>query len=326
MKIRKILMIIILFLISGGNRMLESAEGESGIGTLMLDSYGAREIGLGDTFTGIADDINTMSVNAGGLNTLKRMQGSIMYMRYPAELSFTYLSFGMPIPKEYMAGYGGISAAFFSIGDEQEYDENGNATGNSLTGGDMVITLGYGNNVLKFFGMREELNAGINIKYIHSSLGTETGGGIGFDIGVLYKIDVYNFGKKIRKNLGIGISLQNIGTSIKYEKEGTSLPQNFRIGAGYKGYKDRDNSITAGFDINIPNDGKTIMSIGIEYSWLNTVYGRIGYKISGPEAENISFGIGGRYMLMKKEIGFDYALVPLSDIGVTHTFSIGVKW
>jgi hypothetical protein len=291
---------------------------DAAIPSLMMDSYGARQMALGDTFTGLADDINTISVNPAGLNTLYSTELSLMYLSYPLDMSFIHAAGGSPLGE---LGYIAASLTLFSVADFEEIDLVGNKTGNSLSAGDLLVNAGYARTLLK------NLSAGVNLKFVNSKLVDESSTGFGFDIGFLYKMDMAVLGgRELTDNLGIGLSIQNLGTSLNYGNEDTLLPKNLRIGAGYKGYTDEKHGITFAFDINMPNDSDMIPGIGIEYSFMKMLFGRMGYKLSGREADHFSFGLGGQYSFSGKPVSFDYALVPLSDIGTMHSFSLGMNF
>lgn len=299
--------------------------GESGVPVLMMDSYGARAIALGDTFTGIADDINTISVNPAGLGSLNSFEASSMYMKYTEDMMFGYLAVGTPLPSD--MGYVAGSVCLFSTPDFDHYDASGNINKGALSASDFGLSIGYANNPLKLLGMEGNLNTGFVVKYIQSKLVDDSQTAIGFDFGALYKMNFINIGTKdISDNLGIGISLQNLGSSLKYGTEDTTLPQNMRIGIGYNGYKDNSHSITLGFDVNIPNDSSKIISTALEYSYIEMIFARVGYKITGTEVDGLSFGVGGAYSISGKKISIDYALVSLNDFDSVHTFSAGVKF
>ncbi len=321
---QKIILLWILITISS-TAVLTAEVWEAGAPSLMMDSYGAREMALGDTFVGIADDINTITVNPAGLNTLSSLEGSVMYMMYPLEMSFMHVAGGYPLPDSAFNGYAGASLTMFSVAEFEEYDLIGNKTGKKLSASDFLVNIGYGNNPLKFFGMKQNLNAGINLKLVSCKLVEDSSSAFGFDFGLLYKMDIISWGTKtLTDNLGIGFSIQNLGTSLNYGNEDTVLPRNMRIGAGYLGYKDNQHSVLAGFDINMPNDSDMITGIGIEYSFIEMIFGRIGYKITGRDVDHFSFGIGGKYSIAGKQASFDYAIIPLSNLGLINSFSLGI--
>ncbi len=289
---------------------------EVGGPALMMDSYGAREIALGDTFTGIANDINTITVNPAGLATLDSLEGNVMFMSYPMGMSFFHLAGGMPLAPGYVA----TSLTFFSLSEFEELDMFGNLTGEKLSAGDTLINAGY---ALKL----GKVNTGINVKLLNARLAEQGSTAMAFDIGVLYKMSVPNGGtEKIIDNLGIGLAIQNMGSSLNYGNQDISLPVNFRIGAGYYLFKNEYHGINTGLDINFPNDSGMIMSIGMEYSFNEMIFGRLGYKLTGRDVDYLSVGIGGKYNFAGKSGSFDYSLVPLSDLGTIHAISVGIKF
>ncbi|MDD5066745.1 MAG: PorV/PorQ family protein, partial [bacterium] len=299
--------------------------GESGIPLLMLDSYGERTLGLGDTFAGIADDINAISVNPAGLSSLTSFEATTMYMRYSFDMMFGYLAAGGPLA-DGLGSIGG-SLALFRSGDFDSYDSEGNKESSPLSASDFGITVGYANNPLKLLNVDQNLNLGLNIKFVQSKLADDSKTAVVFDMSALYRMSVFSFGSGLLKeNLGIGISFQNLGPSVKYKAEETLLPRNFRIGAGYQGYHDDKHGILLGFDINFPNDSKEIIGMGLEYSFIEMIFIRIGYKFSGTEMDGFSAGIGGKYRLLEKLFSLDYALIPLTDFDTMHVISLGVKF
>lgn len=302
-----------------------TAEAGSGIPILMLDSYGARQVALGDTFTGIADDINSISVNPAGLSSLQAFEISSMYMKYLEDLSFGYLALGMPLPSN--AGYVGASLSLFSVPDFDGYDLAGNKSADSSSSGDMGFSVAYANNPFKLLNIDANLNLGFSVKYIQSKLAGSSISALGFDIGGLYRLNIPNLGsKEAKENLGIGVSIQNLGSSIKYKAEETLLPQNLRFGLGYRGFNSENHSVLVGFDVNMPNDSDSIMSAGLEYTFMQIISARAGYKFSGTDIGGLSFGIGAGYNLSGKRISLDYALVPVEEFNTVHTFSLGIRF
>lgn len=325
MKKIRLLQYIIIFMFL--NLQLCAETGESGVAVLMLDSYGAREMALGDTFVGIADNINTISVNPAGLNTLHSTEISLMYLKYPLDITFSHLAFGTKLSKNIYSGYLAASCSLFYLPGFDEYDSAGNKSDNALSASDIVFTIGYANNILKLFNLDFNLHTGINVKYIKSKIVEDAGDAFSIDIGVLYKIDFVSLEKSgLQGTFGIGMSVQNLGTSIKYGKEDTKLPRNFKIGISYNLNCYNKHNILVGMDFNKPNDSNNITSVGMEYSFINMIFGRIGYKIIERESDNISFGIGGKYKIGKRQIGFDYTIIPLHDLGTKHAFSLSVNF
>ncbi len=317
--------ILVIFLtIIALSSSLYSKIGESGIPSLMLDSYGARPMALADTFTGIANDINTISVNPAGLKSLTSLQCSVMYMKYPFDISFGNIAVGTPLSRVKDKGVIGGSITSFYLPGFEHYNRTGNKTDKELSANDFIFTLGYAMNLLK---TKESLFAGMNIKLINSRLVDDTKNTLGMDLGVLFKMNVRSFSKdNTKNNLGLGISMQNIGSGVKYGSKNTSLPRNVRIGVGYNAYKEIQHNVIIGLDVNLPNDNHPIMSTGIEYSYIQILYLRLGYKLTNPELNNFACGCGVKFKIGDKKVYFDYALLLMKELDNKHVFSLLTKF
>jgi len=318
---RNIFIFIILFICVIQLSKSNGEIGDNGIPVLLINGYGARINGLGDTFVGIGNDVNTMSVNPAGLSIIESKEVSVVYMKYPEDFNFSYSGFGYRLRDDY--GVVGINVALFKMGEFIEYNSIGEETGNNLQAGDFQIGISYATKPLKFLKIEKELNGGISIKYINSTLASDTVKLIVFDLGLLYKMDIINLGRKKSNNFGIGMAIQNIGI---INNEEVAIPMNYRAGIGYNIYSDRVNDILIGIDVNKQTESETVVSIGIEYEIMKIVTLRAGYKLLGNKFENLSFGIGGGHNISGYNIRMDYANIPLSEIGSVHTFSLGVKF
>lgn len=320
----RVIILALIFSLCLGVYIVYCADGESGIPVLLLDSYGARSLALGDTFTGIANDINTISVNPAGLGTLDSIEATSMFLKHPLDMNYAYVAGGMPIPGK--GGVIGASVSIFSIADFDQYDSVGNKTEGALSMSDMGVSVGYANKPLQFFGMGPNLSVGVTLKYVQSKIVDDSVNAICFDVGTLYQFPFLSFGSKSTDdNVGIGVSYQNIGSEVKFGTEGTSLPQNLRFGIGYNGYKSQKHSVLLGVDFNIPNDSDHIMSAGLEYIFIQKIVARVGYKMGAIENEGFSAGGGVIFPLAGKSLNVDYAFIPIEDFGSTHAVSLGVK-
>ena len=71
--------------------------------------------------------------------------------------------------------------------------------------------------------MLDNLDVGINLKYFGTALGDRSAGGVAFDIGGLTFFSIPGIqDKKISNNLGVGLVIQNMGSSQEYLEEKSS--------------------------------------------------------------------------------------------------------
>ena len=159
-----------------------TATGESGVPLLMMDSFGGRAMAMNDVFCGIADDINTISVNPAGLGALPTPQVSAMYMIFPQGMSFGHLAAGLPAGS---AGYAALSVGYYSLAEFAELDRLGAETGEQLSASDIAVTAAFGRRLLS---ADVGLDAGLAVKFISTSLAGSALSGFAADAGVVLRL------------------------------------------------------------------------------------------------------------------------------------------
>src|SRR5260221_13478775 len=75
-------------------------------GEFLNVGVGARPLGMGRAFTGVADDIDSIYWNPAGLSTYRSNQLAFQYSPLPVAGSFQYLAYSQPL---YAYGNFGIS-------------------------------------------------------------------------------------------------------------------------------------------------------------------------------------------------------------------------
>jgi len=265
---------------------------------------GAKASSMGEAFTGISDDATAIYWNPSGINRLNRKEMSLMYAVFFENISYNNLFYIHPTD----IGNLGLGLQYLSYGSVEGLDEYGNPTEN-FTPTDLAITLSYARAI-------QGIDIGISLKYISSKI-KETATTIAFDIGLMKQL--------IEDKLSIGLVITNLGGSLKYISESSSLPMNIKIGCGYKIKKD----IITSFDIVLPSDNEIIVAVGGEYNYRIKdgfiVSGRLGYNTITKDIDGlkgITLGLGANY----KNYKLDYAFVPYGDLGNTHKISLGLKF
>lgn len=254
----KYLILIILFSIN--THLLLAATRPSAM--FLVIPPGVKAMSMGSAFSGSWDDPSSFYYNPGAIGFYNKfsfstvnqglppgigrfieqgmlaLSGKVLYNKIvspepewlPAlHPDMHYISSFYAIPF-YNIGTAGISFVYLTTGETVVYDENGVYLGTYETY-DVATGLSYGRNFFKRLGV------GITAKYIYSHLVPdwllermpELGiprGGIGtawaVDVGALYRI--WGF--------GVGLSLQNFGTGMRYTESGSPdrLPTRIRGG------------------------------------------------------------------------------------------------
>jgi len=215
----------------------------------------SRSAAMGDAGVALfSPDANSVSWNMSNLVFANKKSGfSLSYAPWLRQLvddvGFSYLS-----------GYGklgdniavGGSFRYFSLGNIQFTDVDGNATGN------------FNPNEFAFDGgcaikLNKNFSWGVDLRFIYSNLtGNRAIGGIDYkaaiggagDVNFTYKTEIKN-GPKYDK-LKVGLNIQNVGSKMTYSSKEKMdfLPTNLKLGVGYSTEIDEYNKISVYADIN----------------------------------------------------------------------------
>ncbi|OGS17577.1 MAG: hypothetical protein A3J83_04375 [Elusimicrobia bacterium RIFOXYA2_FULL_40_6] len=271
---------------------------------------GARSAGLGNAFTAIANDATAINWNAGGLSQVKQKEVVAMHSQWIADTNLDYIGFGVPVRNAVI----GASLVCLSQSGLEGRDANGAQT-DDFGASDLAVTFSYSRQV--------KLNAnkvglGINMKMLRQQIASDQAYGVAFDMGALY------YTKSMP--LSFGLSLQNIGTQMKFIDEAYNLPLSVTAGVGYNvGY------VTIGLDVKQElYENKTTISMGTEFTPINTLAIRAGYLMNqaistGNTADTLN-GLGAGLGINLLGMKTDYSFVPYGALGNTHKISFSSKF
>ncbi|RYY56763.1 MAG: type IX secretion system outer membrane channel protein PorV [Chitinophagaceae bacterium] len=241
---------------------------------------------------------------------------------------------------------GGIR--YFSLGNIQFTDQNGNLTGNGKPR-EFGLDFGYSRK------LSEKLGLGVSLRYINSDLASgAASGGNTYKVGstVAGDIGLYYDGKsEAGDGFTFGAALSNLGGKIAYTDNADQrdfIPANFGIGATWNKAFDEQNKITFGVDLNkllVPalesNDpaaiadyrskgvvsswgssfsdfpGQANASLGAEYWYNNQFALRAGYFFEDKNKGNRKYftaGIGLKYNVF----GLNFSYLAPSGSGTTR--------
>ena len=216
----------------------------------------ARFGALGDAGIALDADPNSLHFNASNLTfAQKDMSISATYTPWLRALGLNdvYLA--------YLSGYKhldkmqtlGASLRFFSLGQVQYTDDQGNAL-QQVRPRELDFTVAYARKLSPNF------SSGVAIKYIYSNLGSgaSTAGGdamlpahgVAADVSFTYQTPIKLEGKDSR--LRLGLALTNMGSKISYTRSANRdyIPSNFGLGGAWEIDFDEHNSLTIAMDIN----------------------------------------------------------------------------
>ncbi|OGC07739.1 hypothetical protein A2526_02440 [candidate division WOR-1 bacterium RIFOXYD2_FULL_36_8] len=251
----------------------------------------AKASAMGGAFIGVSDDPSATFWNPSGLSQIKRIEILSTYMNYFAGISYISFAFSSPVMESTL----GLSVDYVNMGQiEETTPTNPTGTGRFFSPASLVIATSYARNVLN------NLFLGGSFKLINDTIDTSNASGYGVDLGMLWNANAKGT---------FGITLKNIVGSLG----NTAIPSNYGVGYSYK----LDDILFAA-DLNLPSDDNMFANFGIEYSFEDSFFVRSGLTSKQTDNSSISFGIG----FISKNIQFDYAFVPHSELDTTHQLTI----
>jgi len=308
-------------------RLGQAAGGGSSGAEFLRVGMGARAAGLGESFTGLADDVTAAAWNPAGLGQLDHGEFSAMHLAWFSDISYEYLAASYPV-----AGKGSlaVSAAYVNM---PPFDSTAAGSGAAKgTAADGVAGISWGSPISLASPEEPSLGGvyyGVTAKLIYRSLGgyTPAGGspqtytamGAAVDFGLLYKT---------AETFTIGASCLNLGGPLTFLKDqGDALPMTVRGGLGWRAYDQGPLRVTALADVAKPvdGDGGTFASgvwggAGVEVTGYGLVCLRGGYRL-GPDGGRVVGGVGFTY----RTISVDGAFVPMGDFGTTWRAGITIR-
>jgi len=278
---------------------------------------GARPSGMGNAFSAIADDINTVLWNPAGLILLKRKEASFTYTNLGTVFDVSgagsmydgFLGYAQPLKNGDAAA---VSLQYQEQGKIAYTTESPEVIAEYNLGANYAAILSYAR---KF---SSSLSWGASLKFIQTKLWRKTGQAYAVDLGGLYQSS--------SKKLTIGLSLQNTGTKLKMEdvEQADSLPQNLKLGISYKILSSNPHGLIFAFDIDKPtaSDSNIGLSIGTEYWFRGLIALRLGYLSKEGDVKGLTQGIGIRY----RGYEVDFANVPWGELGHVQRISLTIKF
>lgn len=300
----------------------------------------ARAAALGDAYSVLASGAEAAFWNPSGIAQIQNQEFSSTYMMWMMDTKIGAISFASSLNNY---GAFAVSLQYVDYGEMEEaiwtdksisYNGYPYLTGKTFNPFAYVAALSYAIN------LTDKFSTGLSVKYAHESLyngstvnalisqGTNQdvntwGGGFLFDFGMHYNTGY--------KSIQLGIAIQNFGGNIKYAKESSAVPLQFRWGVAADLFgKDalllnmEGNRLSLAFDLFQPNDYAQQEHLGLEYEFDDVIALRGGYKFNY-DSEGLTAGIGIKQALGSIKFSFDYSYGAVSNfLGDVHRISLGV--
>jgi len=316
-QILRIALIMALSMFAWGSVSIAvAAEDDAGTdgAAFMKVALGARQAGMGEAFTGLADDGYAIQYNPAGIVFMGRWRldavGNPMVRKWNWEFTFmrnqwvddtnqNYVGLVHPMGDWALS----LGAIYFDEGSVDERDRMGNLTGSSASAYDAVPSLGIA------YRLSKHLGVGVTGRMLYSNIADETATGFSADVGLLANFETFM----------IGASAQNLGSTLQFLEQSDNNPMVFRGGIAipllsWVSQPALKSDLVITSDIVYRQDNKPYFNVGGEYVWNDLLALRGGYKAQ-TDIEGLTLGAG--FMLGDRdnyELQIDYAYAPLDVI------------
>ncbi len=266
---------------------------------------GAKPSAMAGAYSGVKGDLISLYYNPAGPASSSGYKFSFSHAFWLDSIDYANFTAGAPVFDGYMAL--GLCGLFY--GEIDKYDRKGDFVGRSYSPSDMSATFSYSREF-------EEMHAGASVKFIRSRIAGYRANAAGFDIGVAREFSM----------LTAGISIQNIGTRMKFRNKSYPLPRTVRMGASYP-FSFSEIEMLAVSELNFSSEVPFQINTGLnaDYSYEDFIFslrlGLTSYAQGLDGWSHLSAGFGIEY----SNIVFDYAFSPYEDLGITHRISIGYR-
>lgn len=289
-----------------------------------------RPTAMGEAYAALADDVYAVAYNPAGLGFLQRQELAFMHHEFVSGVQQEYAAYAYPTNR---LGTLALSANLLRVKPFSSFDDKDQPLGH-VSAEDLAVSAAYG-------VAYRQLSIGGNAKHITSRLADSTAKTAAYDAGALVRI-AYGF--------SVGVSVQNLGQGLRYDRERAPLPRMTRAGAAWQGrFLWPGSAAAVTLDGGFARERDPFVSSGLELRLLPQVALRAGYRGSQDDEIQFSWGAGFKIPLSRgkgsgsgnatwqvryardesvlpSELEIDYAFVKLGDLGITHRMSLLMRF
>ncbi len=285
MKARHVILVksaALLLLVSNPSAPVYAKSGGSTAAALLLIDPGARSKALAGAQVAFHEGLDAAYWNPAVLAKFTKKEIAVSYLRYFLGENINYGNISLAMPTRSLGTFG-LRTALLDSGDIDRTDLNGLRTGtfrtqDAVLGPQWAVRIG------------SHLSFGVSGQYIRQTVDSIPVNGYAFDAGLLLTF------WKDRLNFGSGV--KNIGGEIRSRP----IP-----GAALAGFACRPlQNLTLAGQVDYGLNSPIIGRFGLEYTFLQKVSARTGYRYEPDSLSNLSFGFG---LALKNAMRIDYAFL-----------------
>lgn len=278
-------------------------------GAFLSFGAGARSLGMGKTFVGVADDASATYWNPAGLVQLNRRELTVLYASLYEKTGYSFASYAHPLVG---VGTVGLAVANLNSSGFQLRDALNNNRGEAGLNETAAI-VSYGR-ILYQTEKMGEISGGINLKAINQSIDSRSDTGYGLDMSLFWH-------PIIVRSLTVGTNVQNIiAPRLKLDQNSDTYPLGVTFGIGYRLFSDK---LLLASDICQIEGRQLKLHIGGEYLLGNLLSFRLGF-----DETELTSGIGFKWYDYSLDYAFAYhdACSDYENLGFSHRFSMTARF
>lgn len=268
---------------------------DGGTETIFHLGAGARAMGMGNGYVGLAGDATAVYYNPAGTARLGTQQVSFLHTFLFEGTIYDYIAYVYPMGAPGSLGIAGMRVGTDDIGRRDLTRDVG-----SFDASQTQVMLSYGRRI------EDRFYAGAALKVVNQSIDNLSAYGYGLDMGG--QIQIW-------ENLQAGLRLQDIiGARLKLAQAKERTPFTFTAGMAYfRGLPWHGLNGVATFDFDKPENRSLRIRTGLEITHPTGLSVRGGY-----DRDNVTLGLGFRYQRLQ----FDYAYKFVNALTDSHRFSL----
>lgn len=336
------LFLLIAVLFSNADAQLFSSTSKVGTtaASFLKIGAGARAIGMGGAYTGVANDIYSVYWNPAGVSNLKfGSEVAFNHANWLADISYDFAAASLNLGE---AGTMFVSFTSLIVPEEKvrtfDYPDGDGRVWDAKS---LSFGIGYARK------LTDKFSIGVHLKYIREAIWNSSANGFAVDIGTYY-VTPFN-------DMIIGACISNFGTKMqmdgrdilfnydpddnsstgpnnvlsKYEMGKFDLPLTFKLGVAMDVYKDRYFRCTVAIDATHPNDNSEYVNSGLEISYDELISVRVGYKslFLNDSEQGLTVGGGLNYQISDQlGIFMNYGWADYGRLKNVQFFDFGLRF
>lgn len=269
-------------------------------------NVGARAVGLGGAFTGLADDASALFYNPAGITYVEEKGYILGYHNYFVDIQSGFVGLIKRVSEDNLVAF---HINYLNYGEFIRTDASGVRDG-TFGGSSVVVALSAARATSHYFAF------GSTVKLIYEKVDSYSSAGIAADLGVKYTGN--------RSRFTLGMTVQNLGVQLSaFGSEKDPLPVTVRLGISER---PRGLPLLLATDLVMPLDNDPYIALGGEYYNFKPFYLRLGWN--SHKSENYDDNWAG----ISAGVGFDfkegfirhlsYAFSPQADLGESHRITV----